>query len=237
MSLQLVHQQADFVVLNKASGLSFHSEFEAGLVALAEAQLGEKLYAVHRLDKGTSGLIILARSSEAAARFSALFASAGIDKWYLALSSGKAKKKQGWVKGDMVQARRSAWMLTTAQSNPAVSYFISAGLAEGGRRAYLVKPYTGKTHQVRVALKSVGAALLGDELYKGDSADRLYLHAYALRFQWEGQWIELVLPPTEGEAFQSSALAQQLATDWACPWLLNFPLLHLRAGLDATPSD
>lgn len=237
MSLQPVLQHKDFLVLNKPAGLSFHSEFEPGLVALAEAQLGEKLYAVHRLDKGTSGLILLARSSEAAAQLSALFANGAIDKWYLALSGGKPKKKQGWVKGDMVQARRSAWMLTTAQSNPAISYFISAGLADAGRRAYLVKPYTGKTHQVRVALKSVGAALLGDELYKGGQADRLYLHAYALGFDWQGQRMELLLKPDQGDFFTSPALQQLLDQAWAKPWDLGFPFFHRQAAADAAQTD
>ncbi len=60
-----------------------------------------------------------------------------------------------------------------------------------GRRAFLVKPFTGKTHQVRVALKSVSAAILGDELYQGTAADRLYLHAYALYFNWGGADIKL----------------------------------------------
>jgi len=222
-TLQLVFEHQDFIVLNKPAGLSFHSEFEPGVVALAEQQRAEKLYAVHRLDKGTSGLLLLARSSEAAAALSALFAQGQIDKWYLALSAGKAKKKQGWVKGDMVPARRSAWMLSSSMQNPAVSYFISAGLADEGRRAYLVKPYTGKTHQVRVALKSVGAPLLGDELYKGDSADRLYLHAYGLKFNWQQQWIELVLPPAEGGFFRVATLDNLLAGDWHLPWHLSFP--------------
>lgn len=230
MKLDVVFCHADFYVLNKPHGVSFHSEFEPGVVALAEAQLAEKLYAVHRLDKGTSGLLLLARSSEAAAGLSERFAHGHMHKWYLALATGKAKKKQGWVKGDMVPARRSAWMLTSTGHNPAVSYFISAGLGEGGRRAYLVKPYTGKTHQVRVALKSVGAALLGDELYKGDAANRVYLHAYALAFDWQGERIELTLAPSDGQVrdsaldfFQSPALVALLQQSWATPWQLDFP--------------
>ena len=64
---QLVAQTDDFYVLNKAAGVSFHSEQGPGLVALAEQQLAEKLYPVHRLDQVTSGLLLLARRPAAAA--------------------------------------------------------------------------------------------------------------------------------------------------------------------------
>ncbi|KKL02851.1 TIGR01621 family pseudouridine synthase [Rheinheimera mesophila] len=223
MTLTLVFEHADFLVLDKPSGLSFHSEFEPGVVALAEAQFGLKLYAVHRLDKGTSGLLLLAKSSEAAAKLAELFQQQQIQKFYLALTDQKPKKKQGWVKGDMVQARRSAWKLTGALTNPAVSYFVSAFYDVAGRRAFLVKPFTGKTHQVRVALKSVSAAILGDELYQGSAADRLYLHAYALYFSWEGAQIKLVLPPSAGQEFLTESLQQYLNQNWADPAVLDWP--------------
>ena len=223
MTLKLVFEHTDFLVLDKPSGLSFHSEFEAGVVALAEVQFGLKLYAVHRLDKGTSGLLLLAKSSEAAAQLSALFQNQLIQKFYLALTDQKPKKKQGWVKGDMVQARRSAWKLTNNLTNPAVSYFLSAFYDVEGRRAFLVKPFTGKTHQVRVALKSVSATILGDELYQGTAADRLYLHAYALYFSWGGADIKLVLPPSNGAEFLVEPLQQLLEQNWAEPAVLEWP--------------
>ncbi len=223
MTLKLVFEHADFLVLDKPSGISFHSEFEAGVVALAEAQFGLKLYAVHRLDKGTSGLLLLAKSSAAAASLSELFQNQQIQKFYLALTDQKPKKKQGWVKGDMVQARRSAWKLTSSLTNPAVSYFVSAFYEVAGRRAFLVKPFTGKTHQVRVALKSVSAAILVDELYQGSAADRLCLHAYALYFSWGGAQIKLVLPPSEGSDFLAEPLQQYLRLYWAEPALLDWP--------------
>ena len=224
MTLKLVFDHTDFLVLDKPSGSSFHSEFEPGVVALAETQFGLKLYAVHRLDKGTSGLLLLAKSSAAAAKLSELFQNQQIQKFYLALTDQKPKKKQGWVKGDMVQARRSAWKLTGTLTNPAVSYFVSAFYQIEGRRVFLVKPFTGKTHQVRVALKSVSAAILGDELYQGSAADRLYLHAYALYFSWGGAQIKLVLQPSDGAEFLVEPLQQYLHQHWAEPVLLDWPL-------------
>ncbi|MDP5144474.1 TIGR01621 family pseudouridine synthase [Rheinheimera baltica] len=218
----LIDEQPDFVVLNKAAGVSFHSEDGAGLVVLAAKQLGYPLFSVHRLDKVTSGLIILARSSKAAAELTQLFSTHQVQKFYLALSVAKPTKKQGWVKGDMAPARRGAWKLLTSQHNPAVSYFVSQGFADLPFRAFLIKPFSGKTHQVRVALKSIGAAILGDELYQGSTSDRVYLHAYALHFNLPGKVFHYVLPPDQGQFFQQLCQYNALA-QWTTPWQLNWP--------------
>jgi tRNA pseudouridine32 synthase/23S rRNA pseudouridine746 synthase len=218
----LLDEQADFVVLDKAAGVSFHSDDGAGLVVLAEKQLGYSLYPVHRLDKVTSGLIILARNSKTAAALTALFTGHQVEKYYLALAHGKPAKKQGWVKGDMAAARRGSWKLLSSQQNPAVSYFISHGFADLPFRAYLVKPYSGKTHQIRVALKSQGVPILGDGQYQGGEADRVYLHAYALRFCLETKHYQYVQQPSTGAMYQQLMQTGILST-WAQPWDLLWP--------------
>lgn len=233
---RLVDEQPDFVVLDKAAGQSFHSDDGAGLVVKAEAALGYPLFAVHRLDKVTSGLIILARSSAAAAALTQSFTQHQIEKYYLALAKSKPAKKQGWVKGDMVPARRGAWKLLPTQTNPAVSYFFSQGFAELDFRAFLIKPFSGKTHQIRVALKSVGAPILGDALYQGSDADRVYLHAYALRFNWQGTETQYVLPPQQGAHF--NVLAQQaVMAEWAKPWQLTWPGYSIRPAVQQQSSE
>lgn len=221
-AFELVAQTPEFVVLNKAAGISFHSEQGAGLVVQAGQTLGFKLYPVHRLDKVTSGLIVLARSSEVAAELTRLFSTQQVQKYYLALSFAKPAKKQGWVKGDMATARRGAWKLLLTQHNPAVSYFISQGFTDMPLRAFLIKPYSGKTHQIRVALKSVGAAIAGDELYQGAAADRVYLHAFALRFNLAGKLYQYQQPPEQGSYFQQLTQAGAWQ-QWAEPWLLSWP--------------
>lgn len=221
--LQIVDQTPDFVVFNKPAGLSFHSEEGPGLVVLAEQQLGEKLYAVHRLDKITSGLIILARSSHAAAELTRQFSQRQIEKFYLALSSQKPLKKQGWVKGDMQPARRGAWRLMAATQQPAVTYFVSQGYQNLPFRAFLLRPFTGKTHQLRVALKSQGAPILGDSLYGAQAADRVYLHAYALALEYAGVRYQYSLLPDSGAQF-AALLADGLPEQWLQPWLYPWPI-------------
>ena len=222
LSFSLVDEQPDFVVLDKAPGVSFHSDDGAGLVVQAAQSLGYPLYPVHRLDKVTSGLIVLAKNSETAAELTRLFTSHQVEKFYLALSFAKAQKKQGWIKGDMAPSRRGAWKLLSSQQNPAVTYFISKGFEDLPFRAYLLKPFSGKTHQIRVALKSVGAVIAGDELYGADNADRVYLHAYALRFILQNRDFIYLCAPAQGSLYQQLAQHKALA-DWQQPWQLAWP--------------
>ncbi|MDP4528943.1 TIGR01621 family pseudouridine synthase [Alkalimonas delamerensis] len=220
-SIACLREHSDWLALHKAAGVSFHSESGAGFVVQAERQFDCKLYPVHRLDKMTSGILLLAKSSTAAAALAERFARQRIEKYYLALSDRKPRRKQGWVKGDMTKARRGSWKLLPTHQQPAVSYVISHGLAELGLRAFLVKPWTGKTHQIRVALKSLGSAILGDELYGGSPADRGYLHACALCFDWHGEQIRLQCWPESGQHFLAASPA--LPEPWSSPWQLSWP--------------
>lgn len=213
-------QHDDFYIIEKPAGLNFHSEDGPGFVVLAEQQLNEKLYAVHRLDKVTSGIIILARSSVAAAEFTRLFTAHEIDKFYLALSDAKPKKKQGWVKGDMAKSRRSSFKLLKSFDNPAITRFYSLSVA-ANLRGFILKPYSGKTHQLRVALKSLAVPILGDSLYGGTTAQRTYLHAYALSFDWQNQQHQYVCKPDSTTLF-GQLIEHENFHSWQQPWQLDW---------------
>lgn len=199
-NLTICYQHPDFVVINKPEGISVHKdEAEIGLTERVAKQLGvPQVWLVHRLDKITSGLLILALNKEAAAYFYQLFEQHQIQKTYWALSNGKPKKKQGKIVGDMQKSRSGAWKLCHSKENPAVTQFLSTSL-EPNLRHFVVQPKTGKTHQIRVALKSLGSPILGDTLYTGSPADRVYLHAYQLDFNYQGEAISIQCPPTSGQ--------------------------------------
>ncbi|EEX41440.1 pseudouridylate synthase LSU rRNA-specific [Vibrio furnissii CIP 102972] len=185
-----------------------------------------QLYLVHRLDKMTSGILLLARNAKAASELSKGFAERQVEKFYLALGSKKPKKKQGLISGDMERSRRASWKLLTSQTNPAVTQFFSLA-AEPGERLFLCKPYTGKTHQIRVALKSVGSGIVGDPIYNaGNQADRGYLHAFALRFSYAGETYQWVCDPRHqpalGEKWNSDIVSQGIES-WLEPWSLSWP--------------
>lgn len=220
-----VLEHEDFWVVNKPPFMSVQeSHHGPGVLATLKATYGGDFFPVHRLDAGTSGLLLVARNAAANSTLSQLFQAREIEKYYLALSARKPEKKQGTVAGDMVKGRRGAWKLLHSQQQPAVTQFFSKGL--GGHRLFLIKPLTGKTHQIRVALKSIGAPILGDESYSGEPAERLYLHAFALRFAYQGQTFSLTcLPPLTG-AFTPLAdteVQAWLADPWCKPWPTRNP--------------
>ncbi|WP_094751810.1 TIGR01621 family pseudouridine synthase [Psychromonas sp. CD1] len=200
----LVYENAEFVVINKKENINFHSENgEIGLVVAVEKALDKKLYSVHRLDKMTSGLLLLAKSSHIARLLSALFKTHQIQKYYIAIADKKPKKKQGMIQGGMQKSRRSMWKLTTDKNNLAITQFFSFSMGEG-KRLFVLKPKTGKTHQIRVALKSLGSAICGDLLYgdKKNQYDRGYLHAYQIEFTLLNKDYFFQVDPCSGYLFR-----------------------------------
>ncbi|ENY71479.1 pseudouridine synthase [Aeromonas diversa CDC 2478-85] len=191
----------DFLLIDKGPGIGMHEEDGApGIVTLVREATGLELYPVHRLDKMTSGLLLLARHPQANRALSQGFAERRMKKQYLALSDRRPLKKQGLIRGDMKKGRGGSWMLTRTLDNPAISRFDST-LVREGLRLFRIRPETGKTHQIRVALKSVGAPILGDERYGGTPADRGYLHAWRLGFEHGGETFDFVSSPEWGELF------------------------------------
>jgi tRNA pseudouridine32 synthase/23S rRNA pseudouridine746 synthase len=220
---QVISDQTDFIVISKSVNVHFHSQDgSAGVIAQAEADLGYKLYPVHRLDTPTSGLLVVAKSPQAANVFTQMFTQHKVQKYYLAIACGKPKKKQGWIIGDMAKSRRSMYKLLRTSSNPAVTQFFSQSIAHG-MRLYLLKPLSGKTHQLRVALASIGVPILGDQLYGNELSDRCYLHAYSLHFTYRDQAYVFQQPPSLGQQFLLSACQQLMANQWQSPNDLPWP--------------
>ena len=183
--------------------MSFHAESEGlGVMeSLAVSYPDQAFFPVHRLDKITSGLLIVACHAKAASEFGKMFEKHEVEKRYLALSVRRPKKKQGTVSGGMQPSRRGQWKLSQENKNVAITQFSSTSFQ--GFRLFIVRPLTGKTHQIRVALKSLGAPILGDLRYGGKEADRGYLHAYSLQFDWQGEVKCYVCLPVFGEHFSS----------------------------------
>ncbi|WP_339772449.1 TIGR01621 family pseudouridine synthase [uncultured Paraglaciecola sp.] len=221
--IEIVFDHADFLVINKPAGVSVQNEQDAsGILPIMCGQLSiDKLWLVHRLDKVTSGLLILAKHAQAASTLGKLFETRKIEKYYLALGPAKPKKKQGTISGAMKKIRDGKWALSKDGTAVATTQFFSKSVSPG-IRLYLLKPLTGKTHQLRVMLKSLGSPILGDSLYKGSEHDRTYLHAYCLRFCYQTQEIDICCPPTSGELFNTEA-CQNALEEYTQPWSQNWP--------------
>ena len=239
-ALSIVHHTSGLLFVDKPPGFGFHHEEEGspGVLPMlrdmqrrGELEFSGRLFSVHRLDRVTSGLLMVAKSAAAAREASELLRDRRLHKYYVALSARKPAKKMGRVSGDMERSRRGQWMLLRSLENPAVTVFTSEALtqdatAEGPTgqplRAFVLKPLTGRTHQLRVAMKCLGSPVLGDTLYAAaDDAkreERAYLHSAALRIPAgcmhlsdDGAPIEVVCTPTIGSKFTSAAFASTWA--------------------------
>jgi tRNA pseudouridine32 synthase/23S rRNA pseudouridine746 synthase len=225
----IVHTCDEFILINKKPGVSFHiGRSHRSLTEEIRKALGSRdLFPIHRLDRITSGLLLFARTRKAAAALAEQFRNHTVEKFYLAIGGASPKKKQGLVKGDMAQGKGGTWFLTKECTRPAITRFYSTSL-QPGLRLYLLKPYTGRTHQIRVALKTISAPVIGDPLYcrkpkEGITPDRGYLHAFALCFELDGQKYRFVTLPDQGKYFTGPEFGQALARLGADPWALRWP--------------
>jgi len=223
---KIIEDHKDFLLISKDPEVSFHKEGEStGLVDLVRSDNGLKeLYALHRLDKITSGLLLLAKNRDSARKLAAQFRKKIIRKYYLAISDRKPKKKQGLVQGDMARVRRGSWRLLRTRENPAITQFFSASMGNT-LRLFILRPYTGRTHQLRVAMKSIGSPVLGDPLYhkKEDAAlDRAYLHSYAISFLLYGRIYRFAHKPDTGRYFIDESFLDAVKR-YENPWELEWP--------------
>lgn len=220
LPFQVVLETPQLIILNKPPHLGFHNSPTAGpgVLSLLRQELGPaaaRLYPVHRLDSITSGPLVFAKSPHAAQTLAAAFRDRKVVKYYVALSERRPSKKQGTVTGDMAKGRRGSWMLQRTGANPAVTKFTSGGVpGRPGLRAFLLKPETGKTHQLRVAMKALGSPVLGDARYAAaedaKSQERGYLHCAALRLvdPGGGALRQVVVPPSQGAEFLTPGFAE-----------------------------
>ena len=182
------------------------------LADILSEQLGEqirsKLRLIHRLDKATSGVMILAKNVEAQTRYTGYFKSRHVKKTYLALVTGVVPGRQGRIDVPLAQSPKKPSLMCIARNKGKESVTNWKLLADFGAVALLaVSPITGRTHQIRVHLPHVGLPLAIDPLYGSSRSlflsdfkldyrlardqtekpliERLTLHAYQLSFRAE----------------------------------------------------
>ncbi|MBN1499985.1 MAG: RNA pseudouridine synthase [Spirochaetes bacterium] len=212
---RIIFQNPDFAVVSKLTEKSFHSESGPGFFSLLQNEFGaEKIYPVHRLDKITTGLIITAKNPETAAELGKMFENHEIGKYYIAVSDIPPVKSSGVIRGDMKKVRRGMWKLMKTAENPAVTEFTGHEI-KNGLFVFLIKLHTGRTHQIRAGLKSIGSPVLGDPMYYPkpkirQTADRAYLHSYCLKFTFRDQNYIFTDYPQSGKIFTDEETGSQI---------------------------
>lgn len=183
---RLLFRDASVLIIDKPAGLSVHEGGQGG--ASLRPLLGQLQFGLprppelaHRLDRDTSGCLVLGRHRRALAQLGALFADGRADKTYWALTVGAPEGEQGVIDKPLLKTdHKRGRMAVDGRGQPARSEWRLLGRT--GRIAWLaLKPLTGRTHQLRVHLAAIGCPILGDPLYGVGTADlladQLCLHA------------------------------------------------------------
>ncbi|MFI5025532.1 MAG: RluA family pseudouridine synthase [Solirubrobacterales bacterium] len=192
--LRIVHVDDDLAVVDKPAGLVVHpapSHRGPTLVDELGGLLGggadpERPGIVHRLDKGTSGLLLVARTDDAHAALQAQVQRREVERVYLALAGGRVASRTGTIDAPIGRASRQRHRMAVsgAASRQARTHFEVIELLPA--ETYLeARLETGRTHQIRAHFAAIGHALVGDVTYGGEAKyglERQFLHAHRLSF-------------------------------------------------------
>ena len=178
--LEILFVDAHLVVVNKPSGLLVHrgwaNDDDVAMFRVRD-MLGAHVYPVHRLDRGTSGALVFARTREAAAALTASFESRQVDKRYLALVRGEPAAS-GTIDHPIP---RSVEKSAGAPRVPAVTHYQLVARSTVDRCSLVLAiPETGRGHQVRRHLRHLGHPLVGDVNYGRGEINRRYRAEYGL---------------------------------------------------------
>lgn len=214
IDLPVLYEDKSCVVINKPAGLLTHSKGafnpEATVSTWLSARLsgmsGERAGIVHRLDRATSGVMICAKTPEALSWLQKQFSQRKVKKTYIAIVSYRPAEERAII--DMPIERnpkRPQTFRVGVNGKPALTEY-KVCKTTGNLSLLELKPTTGRTHQLRVHLRQLGCPILGDTLYGGTSADRLFLHAQSLEITLpnkQRRTFEVPLPPEFEECLLS----------------------------------
>jgi 23S rRNA pseudouridine1911/1915/1917 synthase len=212
ISLDVLFEDEDMVVLNKPAGLVVHPGAGHREHTLVNALLHhcptlsgiggkERPGIVHRLDKDTSGCLVVAKNDATHRGLSAQFAARTVEKIYLALVAGKLRKSSGTIEAAISRhpVHRQRMTAATSRGRPAKTEY---QVVREGKDASLVQCqlHSGRTHQIRVHLHHLGHPVLGDKLYAAGlvrNFPRQMLHAWKLGFRHPrtDDWKSFEAPP------------------------------------------
>ncbi|HLM84342.1 MAG TPA: RNA pseudouridine synthase [Candidatus Bathyarchaeia archaeon] len=204
--MKIIFENQDIIVVDKPAGLAVHPGVgteEKTLVDFLLEKFPEiktvgdvpeiRPGIVHRLDKETSGVMVVARNQKTFEYLKDLFKNRKIEKKYLALVFGTLKEKEGKVEGEMGRSKKDFRKQSLVRGKISVRkerYSLTHYAVKKEFEKYSlleVSPKTGRMHQIRVHLHSIGHPIVGDKKYtfkafKNISAPRMFLHASSLSF-------------------------------------------------------
>jgi len=182
----IIDNNDDFIVINKSSGVSVQGGTKSkknlvDIFAKSEIFGGTKPYSVHRLDKDTSGVFVMAKNRETAQLLTSLFRLRKVHKTYLAICHGEIEKDSGEWNDELIRYDNDKRIIEKAKTiYKIIDKNSNSTLIE-------MKPITGRKHQLRKQLFNIGHSIYGDQKYKLSNSDKginkdLMLHSYQIKF-------------------------------------------------------
>jgi len=182
----IIDNNKDFVVLNKKAGISVQGGTKSkknliDIFSQSEIFQGTKPYSVHRLDKDTSGVFIMAKNRETAQLLTSLFRLRKVHKIYLAICNGEIEKNLGEWNDDLIRYDEGKKIVEKTKT------FFKVVDKNSNSSFVEMKPVTGRKHQLRKQLFNIGHSIIGDNKYRSQNSDKrinknLMLHSYQIRF-------------------------------------------------------
>lgn len=200
IELETLYEDDDCVVINKPAGLLTHSKGalnpEATVASWLRGRInglgGERGGIVHRLDRATSGVMVCAKNPAALAWLQKQFSNRRVKKSYAAVVSGRLRPAAALIDLPIMRNPKKPQTFRVSSNGKPSSTAYQVITENKDETLLELKPATGRTHQLRVHLRHLGHPIVGDILYDGKPADRLYLHAHQL---------ELTLPNRQRRVF------------------------------------
>lgn len=202
IDLEIIYEDGHFIAINKPAGVLVHrthlADAEEDLIAvkILEAQTGIKVFPIHRIDRPTTGVLLFAKSSQAASQMQPILTSAQVKKHYLCIVRGHLKEKSGRIDqplkkkiyGELQDAQTSYWVL----DETSIPYDTTGRYPTSRYALVLAHPHTGRMHQIRRHLAHKRHYIIGDTTH-GDNTqnnffreewglNNLLLHAWQLSF-------------------------------------------------------
>ncbi len=206
MPLSIVYEDEWLIVLNKPNGVPVHPSRDPNEPSVENALAAylcgtDNAHPVSRLDKGTTGLLTVAKSGYVHARMKTVQHEGGFLKTYLAIAEGEIEKERIEIDAPIGFSDGSSYVHTVRADGQPAKSLCERVQVRNGRTLVRLLPYTGRTHQLRIHMAHIGHPLTGDWLYgtRSELIARPALHAAALRFPHPitGETIDLSAPLPE----------------------------------------
>ena len=188
---EVIYEDEDVIVLNKPAGLLSEPRGQY----CPEKTMADYGFVAHRLDRDTSGVVIMAKTEEVQKFLKRQFQDRTVHKTYVAVVCGRPKLDEARIDLPLIRDLKRPTTFRVDANGKEAETFYKVLKSDDKYSMVELKPTTGRTHQLRVHMKYLGNPILGDPVYGTEKADRLYLYAREL---------EITLPSGERKTFKAS---------------------------------